>query len=311
MAEESEWPVPWMPVEGTRTGFMAWVEYLAMRGSMWCASLLPEFLLKPVVGGLARLARLVDRGHTRAARGFIRQALGPEMSERELDQRVLQAYRHLVGLTIRAEGWNRHVSLEHWEKHCELELSPEFKALRGKGSILICPHLGDWEAAIAFLPRLGFNPLYAIARPPRNQPLSRYLQRTRESRGIRILPRRGGIQLASQVVEAGGVLCLLIDQRARDRGVLAPFFGRMALCDRSAGVLLKRLKVPIAVGALYQTEKPYHFKMVGSTVLEPADFGGQSVEEIITRINAELEALIRKAPEQYFWLHDRYRNAPE
>ena len=200
---------------------------------------------------------------------------------------------------------------DDWQKRCALELSPEFEALRGKGSILVCPHVGDWEAAGAFLFRLGYGPIYAIAKPAKNRPLSRYLQRTREARGVRMLPRRGGIQYAAQVVEGGGVLCLLIDQRTRDRGVLAPLFGRAALCDRSAGVLLKRLKVPITVGAVYLTGKPYHVRVDAQTVLEPEELAGKSVEEIITRINVELEALILKEPGQYFWLHDRYRGAPE
>ena len=304
------WPVPWMPVEGTRDTFGAKVEYLAMRTATRFAARLPEFLLRPLIGGLARLARVVDRSHTRAAREFISQALGPELSDAELDERVLQAYRHLIGITVRAEGWKRHIRVDDWRQHLDVDVSPEFESLKGRGSILICPHLGDWEAGVGFLPLMGYNPLYAIARPPKNRPMSQFLQRTRESRGLRVLPRRGGIQLASQVVEGGGILCLLIDQRARDRGVVAPFFGRPALCDRSAGVLLRRLKVPIGLGAVYVTDEPYRFKLVGRTVLEPDEYSGQSVEEIITRINGELEKLILEAPEQYFWLHDRYRGAP-
>lgn len=312
-AEETvrEWPVPWMPVEGTRGGFVAWLEYLAVRVATGIAGRLPEWLLKPTVGGLARLGRLVDKRHTRDARAFIRQAMGAELTKRELDEMVLQAYRHLIELTIRTEVWGRKVTDENWREHLTIETSPEFEALRGRGSIMISSHLGDWEAAAAFLPKLGYDPVYVIAKPPKNLPLSRHLQRTREARGFRVLPRRGGIQHAASLVEAGGVLCLLIDQRGRGRNVLAPFFGRPALCDRSAGVLLKRLKAPIAVGAVYLTDKPYHFRLHVKIVMEPEEFAGHSVEQIITDINSKLEELILRAPEQYFWLHDRYRGAPE
>ena len=115
-----------------------------------------------------------------------------------------------------------------------------------------------------------------------------------------MLPRHGGIQHAAQIIEGGGILCLLIDQRARQRGVLVPFFGRLALCDRSAGVLLKRLKAPITIGAVYLTDKPFHVRVDAQTVLQPEDFASHSVEEIITRINGEIEALILKEPDQYF-----------
>ena len=115
-----------------------------------------------------------------------------------------------------------------------------------------------------------------------------------------MLPRHGGIQHAAQIIEGGGILCLLIDQRARQRGVLVPFFGRLALCDRSAGVLLKRLQAPITIGAVYLTDKPFHVRVDAQTVLQPEDFASHSVEEIITRINGEIEALILKEPDQYF-----------
>lgn len=311
MGEVLDWPVPWTPVEGTRGGPVAWVEYLALRGATGFAARLPELLLRPTIEVLARLARLVDKKHTSDARKFIRQALGDKLSEAELDEAALQAYRHLIGITIRSEAWHRKISDSNWREHLTLELSPEFEALRGKGAIMITPHLGDWEVAGAFLQKLGHHPVYAIAKPPKNRPLSRHLQRTREGRGMRVLPRRGGIQHAAKVVEAGGKLCLLIDQRGRGRNILAPFFGRPALCDRSAGVLLKRLKVPIVIGAVFLADRPDHYRMHAQTVFDPADFANQSVEEIITRINGELEKLILQAPEQYFWLHDRYRGAPE
>jgi KDO2-lipid IV(A) lauroyltransferase len=308
---EADWPVPWTPVEGTRTGVAAWLEYAAFRGCIWCAGLLPEYLFKRFVAGLARISRRLDSRHRESARVYLRQAFGEGPSEEEIEERVLQAYRHLIQLTIRSGRWKKYVLADDWHERCELELSPEFEALRGKGSIMICPHVGDWEVAGAFLERLGYGPIYAIAKPPKNRPLSRHVQKTREGRGIRMLPRRGGIRHAARILAGGGLLGLMIDQRTRNRGVIVPFFGRPALCDRSAGVLLKRLKVPITIGAVCLTDKPYHVRIDAQTVLQPEDFARHSVEEIITRVNTELEALILKQPDQYLWLHDRYRDAPE
>lgn len=305
-----EWPVEWTPVEGTRDGVLARIEYGAMRAATWSLAHAPGFVRRPLVELLCRFARRFDRQHADAARVFLRQALG-ELSRAELEARVLQAYRHLFRVSIESERWSREVTDENWRERLELDLSPEFEALRGKGALVICPHVGDWEAGVSFMPRLGFRPFYAVARPPKNRPLSRHLQRTRESRGIRTLPRRGAMKYAGEVVGGGGCLGLLIDQRARNRAVLVPFFGRPAPCDRSAGVLIKRLRVPIAIGAVYHTDRPFHYRLVGHTVISPEEVSGLSVEEIIARLNAELEERILEAPEQYFWLHDRYRGAPE
>jgi lauroyl/myristoyl acyltransferase len=90
--------------------------------------------------------------------------------------------------------------------------------------------------------------------------------------------------------------------------VFAPFFGRLARCDRSAGVLLRRLNAPVAIGACLM-DGPWRWRVHFRDVLSPRDLAGKSPEEISTSINVVLERLIRSAPDQYFWLHDRYRGA--
>jgi lauroyl/myristoyl acyltransferase len=134
------------------------------------------------------------------------------------------------------------------------------------------------------------------------------MQHSREARGLRVLPRRGAMQHAPTIIKAGGTLAMLLDQRARTRPVFAPFFGRLARCDRSAGVLLRRLRAPAVIGACYM-EGPWRWRVHFHDVLHPRDLAGKSPEEIATTINTVLERLIRAAPEQYFWLHDRYREA--
>ena len=70
------------------------------------------------------------------------------------------------------------------------------------------------------------------------------------------------------------------------------------------------LRVPVIIGACYTTDVPYRYRMFFHTVLQPDDLKGASPEEIVTRVNAEMERLILRHPEQYFWLHDRFRDAP-
>ena len=128
--------------------------------------------------------------------------------------------------------------------------------------MLVTGHIGDWEAGVGALPWLGVSPVYAIAKPPRNRPLSILVQREREKRGVRLLPRKGAMRDAPKVLRAGGAIGMLLDQRARQRPILAPFFGRPARCDRTAGVLLKRLRAPVLICACYRAEEPLRYRLV-------------------------------------------------
>ncbi len=306
-----DWPVPRQDVHGTRGGAVAQLEYWASRAAMSGIDVLPNFLREALIGTLARLARRVDRSHSDAAREFLRTALG-EMDESQLEARVLEAWRHFLRVVIISETLDHHVDLEHLRERFTLDFSPQVQELFAskRGRILVTGHIGDWEAASTVLPWIGCDPLYAISKPPRNRPMSVHIQRVREARGVRLLPRRGAMQHAATLLRAGGTLAMLLDQRARTRPVFAPLFGRMARCDRSAGVLIRRLRAPVVVGACW-IEGPWRWRCHAHDLIEPGDIAGKSPEEIATMINACYERLILARPEQYFWLHDRYRGADE
>jgi KDO2-lipid IV(A) lauroyltransferase len=307
----SDWPAPRRAVLGTRGGALAWLEYASARTALAGLGRLPLPLRSIAVGALARLAKIADRRHSDAARSFLRQALGPSATERELDRRVLQAWRHLFEITLDAEWLYRSAPRERIREHFDVELCADARKIIDSkmGSILATAHVGDWETGSAVMPWVGFDPFYVVSKPPKNRPLSVHAQRIRERRGVRLLPRRGAMKDAGAVVRAGGMLGLMLDQRSRNRPVLAPFFGRPATCDRSAAVLLKRLRAPIVFAACYRTGVPWRWRLVAPAVLWPEDLAGKSVEEITAEVNRGLEKLILAAPEQHFWLHDRYRGA--
>ena len=112
------------------------------------------------------------------------------------------------------------------------------------------------------------------------------------------------------LLRAGATVQLLVDQRAHRRFVEAPFFGRMASCDRTLGVLARRVPQPILVYACLGTDDPERFRFVAPKVIDPAEFEGLTASQIMSRANQEIESLIRMAPEQYLWLHDRFRDRP-
>jgi KDO2-lipid IV(A) lauroyltransferase len=174
--------------------------------------------------------------------------------------------------------------------------------------VLVSGHIGDWETGAALLNWAGFGPLYVISKPPKNRWLALHAQRVRESRNMRLLPRRGAMEFAPAVVRGGGTLAMLLDQRARWKPVRAPFFGREATCDRTASVLLRRLRAPLVFAACYRTERPAHYRLVVPRVVQAAEVAHLGPEEVAALVNRELEQLILRAPEQYFWLHDRWRS---
>lgn len=297
---------------GARGGVAAWLEYAVTRIALGGTSRLPRGVQRALTGGLARLATRFDRRHTEAARRFLSQALGESTPDAELDRRIVLAYRHLFQISLDAEAFESEVLGARLLEHYEVEEAPGVREAidAGRGGIVISPHVGDWEAGSATMPHFGMTPAYAVARPPKNRYLSAHLLRIRERRGLTVMPRRGGMAQAARILESGGWIAMLLDQRPSGKHVLAPFFGRLAPCERSAAVLIRRMRVPVVFCACYLTERPFRYDLCFPRVVPPEELASLSVGEVTALINAEMEQLILRRPEQYFWLHDRYRDAP-
>ncbi|MCP5023312.1 MAG: lysophospholipid acyltransferase family protein [bacterium] len=309
---DMDWPVEYQAVHGTRNSLMAHVENFAWRITLGCLSRLPRPMLNAFGFCFAPLAKVLDRRHANSARAFLRQAFGEDIEPRELERRVTQAYRHLLEVAVtparcEVRGVRGRQALL---SRTEVTLSDEVrKVMEAGGLIVVSGHIGDWEMAASISSAVGFRPFYAISKPPRNRPMSIDAQRQREAREVRLLPRRGAMTFAPKVITGGGTLGMLLDQRARKKPVLAPYFGRLARSDRSAGVLLRRLKSPVVFLAVYRTGD-LRWRLDADRVLFPSDIVGKSPEEVAALINVELERQVLEAPDQYFWLHDRYRKLP-
>lgn len=306
-----EWPVEWQAVEGDRNGASAWAQYVLFRVAAGALAALPTSLWPALSRGLGAVAMTVDRRRTRCAAEFIGQALS-NSSAAEREALVRGAWRHLIELSLEDVRFNARVLGPRLREHFELEFSDDVRRLiaEGGGALAITPHVGAWEALPALWASLHSGPVYVVARPPRNRPMSRFIQASREARGFRVLHRHGAVDSLTRVVQGGGVVGLLLDQRARGKTMLAPFFGRLAHCERSIPLIARRLRRPVFFAACYRTERPFHYRVRASKVLWPDELARRSPQELLDEINREMERMILAAPEQYFWLHERYRNAP-
>jgi KDO2-lipid IV(A) lauroyltransferase len=143
----------------------------------------------------------------------------------------------------------------------------------------------------------------------RNPLLQRWILGNRQRGGLHIHPRRGGVRDLARALAAGGVGLQAVDQNQRLRGVFAPFFGEIASCERAAASLALRNGYPIVVGVALRKGHGFRFEFVALEpfVLRRTGDKQADLHAAVVRINQAIERLVRLAPEQYLWIHDRYR----
>jgi KDO2-lipid IV(A) lauroyltransferase len=299
-------------VLGDRDGPRAWLEYVSYRAVVGLTARLPARGRNLLANGLAAVALRLERRHSAGARAFLATALGDRLDPAARERLLAGAWRHLLLAMFEDAGFNRRVIGPSFRDHFSVELAPDAAetVASGRGGFLLTAHVGMWEAGAALAADLGFSPLHMVVRAPRNRPLSRFVQETREARGLHLIGRTGATSAAAAVVESGGWVGLAIDQRPFGRTVVAPFFGVPAHCERLVAVLARRLERPIVFAACYRTDRPFHYRVAIDRVIQPRELASLDTVATVTRINQELERLILHAPEQYLWFHDRYRGAP-
>jgi KDO2-lipid IV(A) lauroyltransferase len=180
---------------------------------------------------------------------------------------------------------------------------------RGRGAIIITGHLGNWEMAGAIVVASGI-PLDVVVQRQHNPLFHRDIVAVRERLGMRVIERGGASGTVLDALRAGRAVALVADQNAGRNGVFVPFFGRLASTHRGPALLALRSGAPLFVGCALRAPDGLYDAMIEEVIVDRGGDPEAAVPRITAAYTARLEALVRRAPEQYFWVHKRWKTRP-
>lgn len=288
--------------------------YGVVRTLLFVLAYLPEFVVYPMLDSCGRLFLRCSRRRREIAMRNLEQAFGSSRSQAEL---LRMAYRScgancmVIADLARVERMLRS-GRHHARIACDgiVELLAKQDALcSGAPPIMCTPHLGSWEIAGIYLGTV-YDGAHIIARPLANPLVQEWLRRSRALLGLQVHPRRGGVRKLLSALRNKKAVGILPDQNQRIRGLFVEVFGKLASCDRSAARLSQLTGSPISPVACVRVGRRYRFQMhlTEPFLCEPGDEGMVAGTKLLQE---RIEELIRCAPEQYLWVHDRYRSRPK
>jgi KDO2-lipid IV(A) lauroyltransferase len=288
--------------------------YLLVRVVVCLIQALPWRAAYVLAGGLAWLAYHIDRRHRLVARENLNHAFPGQYDDAGLDRLVRRVYGHFCRLLVEIVQMPRRLHPNNWRRHLDLGArGQEFVGalLFGRPLLLVTGHFGNWELSSWILGLLGFK-IYPIARPLDNPYLDAYLRRFREATGQRVLAKHGDFNQMESVLSGGGILGTLADQDAGQRGLFVDFFGRPASTHKAVALLALEHRVPLLVAAAVKVGEPMRYRAVVEDLILPEEYDGRpdAVRALTQRFTSALERMIRRYPEQYFWLHRRWKHQP-
>jgi KDO2-lipid IV(A) lauroyltransferase len=286
------------------------LEYAAIRAAFWLVSVLPEALAYRIAGCLGAFYVRLSPRRQRTALRLLHNAYPRAADDAELLALARRGTGNLVKVALDMARVDRMLRSGRFQARIEVD---ELLAAAPDGPWLgVTGHLGSWECGAIAVAQSTGRKTHVTARLMKNPLADRWLRASRQRAGLVVHDRRGGIRPLARALESGSAALQVVDQNQRLRGVFAPFFGELASTERAAATLAVRKGYPVMVAAGVRTGIGFRFRFVVQEILWPERTGEvpADVQRMVERINRSLEALILRFPEQYLWIHDRYRTRP-
>lgn len=261
---------------------------------------------------LGWLAHRVDKRHREVARANLVCAF-PDKSPAEIDRVVRGCYRHFALLIVEIALLPRKLKVANWRRRASLvNAGPVLRALLSpRPCLVVTAHFGNWEMAGFVLGALGFR-TYAIARVLDNPYIERFLLRFRQATGQTIIAKKDDFDRLTKVLRTGAKVATLADQDAGPRGVFVDFFGRPASAHKAVALMALEFDAVLVVVGVPRVGGVLDYHIQCADEIDARDYATRpdAVKAITQRYHAALETLIRAHPEQYFWLHRRWKTRP-
>jgi len=241
----------------------------------------------------------------------------PEKSNAERESILKGAFRNLGRVMAVVSGFGG-LTAENMTGLIEYRPDPDFAAqyektkTDGRGRIILGGHLGNWELQ-AFSYPIFFEPLSFLARRMDNPLIEKMILGIRTRLGNKQLDKTNSASPILRALRSGGTVGVLADVNSHPKeGVFVPFFGIPACTASGIAMLALRANaVIVPMFAIWDAEKGRYF-IVHEKIIEPVNTGRRKrdVEEITALCVAATERVIRAYPDQWIWIHRRWKTRP-
>jgi KDO2-lipid IV(A) lauroyltransferase len=272
---------------------------------------LPRPTVLALGGRLGRAWAALDRRHLLIASDNLRQAF-PEWDERRVRRTAHDVYAHW-GRVLLDILWIEGRSKAELLALTEIHGFEEHRGVLDAGRGVLCPtgHFGNWEFQ-GVVSALIAGPFSVIARPLDNPELDRRLVGLRTSTGNTVLYKRNALAQALATIRSGGVVAVLIDQNVQEKdGIFVRFFGRAACTTTvAAAIALKTGCAIVPVRCPMGPDGRYRMIYGPPVRWEATGRREEDIAALTQQLTTVIEGWVREAPEQWLWLHRRWKTQP-
>lgn len=301
--------------KGKKSKALKILEYAVAYSVISIVRLAPLGVTKAISNTLGDLLFFLSKKRQKIAIENLRHAFGDEKSESEVRKLARESCRNFFYNfleTIKLNYLFSRPDKAEILKEKTRNLDETFKKAKkihdeSGGCIFISPHIGNWE----MIPHIGASlgiPVVVVARPLDNEYLDKLIYANRTSSGQSIIPKKNALSALRTTLREGNSVGMLPDQSTM-KGLIIDFFGRPATTTPVPALLSIAYNRPIVLMTCCRKKEDFQYEGFVSDPIMPGEYTDKKAEiiRLTEEMTREMESIIRKYPEQYLWIHNRWK----
>ena len=287
--------------------------YLGARVAIMFVEMLPVRTGYALARAIGSAIYHLDRRHRKIAIDQLRSSF-PHWPEAKIRRTAKASIRNMVCMGLELLLTPRHIRPDTWRRHIRLRNMENVVATliaRDRPMVLVTGHFGNWELAGYFSAAIGLA-FSSVARQIDNPYINDLIFGVRERAGQQMIYKQGAAAQVARAFDSNEAVSMVCDQDAGARGLFVDYFGRPASTFKSIGLLAMQYDAPVAVICCRRLEGQFNFEIFNQRLIEPSEWAlkDDPLRWITQEYTTALEAAVRTQPDQYFWVHRRWKHAP-
>jgi len=257
---------------------------------------------------IGRLLFTVDKKHRRIATENVSRAFDWPAQSPEVCRIVRQVFMNL-GMMLFEIAWAARLDPAQHARYFRIRGAENYyRAMeKGRGALLLTAHMGNWEL-FSIIAHMAGIPANVVYRPLDNQALDDAVKQIRCRYGAKLIPTKYAFYRIAKALKKKACVAMLMDQNVDYyNGVYVDFFGRRACTNRGMAYMAVRTGAPVVPVFMLREPGGYLAEVLPEIPMIKTGDLQKDIEENTARYNAAIEAIVRQYPDQWFWVHQRWK----
>ena len=273
--------------------------------------LFPRKLAQRIADLLGRTLFIVAKKHRCIAMDNLTYAFGHEKQPQEIENIARQVFINLVKVVFEI-GWSLHLKENQMAEHFKIDGFHHIRNAyeKGKGVLVLTAHFGNWELLTVIGKIIKFT-INIVVRPLDFKPLDHFIFNLRTRFGGKIIPKERSIHTIIRSLHRGEIVVLLMDQNVDwYEGVFVDFMGHRACTSKGLALLALKTGVPVIPVFMIREKSGFRAEFGPEIVTVKTGDRQRDIETNTQEYNRVIENFIRLYPDQWFWVHQRWKTRP-